>query len=234
MRDTVKRIAEQIKDHSSQFEEAERAILNAFLIVLKTRDADTYNHSARTVQLSLLLGRECGLNSVEMRTLETGALLHDIGKIGVPDAVLRKPGKLNPEEWMTIRSHPQDGQQILGGISFFEDAARAVLQHHEQWDGSGYPLGLSGEEIDLNARIISVADAFDAMISDRVYRPARSYEEAVEELDRCAGKQFDRRIVAAFRRIPREQLERAAHAEYLFSPRGRVPVLKQAAGLSAR
>ncbi|MFL6227516.1 MAG: HD-GYP domain-containing protein [Pyrinomonadaceae bacterium] len=187
--------------------EAERAFLSSLLIALKTRDADTYGHSARVVVLSSVLGRACGLAPSHLRVLELGALLHDIGKIGVPDAILRKPGKLDRREWAKMRRHPRDGRRILRGLSFLEEAARVVLQHHESWDGTGYPAGLKGEEIDLNARILAVADAFDAMVTKRPYRPARSFEAAVEELDKCAGKQFDPRAVEAFHRVPRGSWE---------------------------
>lgn len=198
----------QTRESFDNDEETNRAILNSLLAVLKTRDADTYDHSKRTVKVSLLLGRECGLDLKEMRSLEFGALLHDIGKIGVPDNVLRKPGKLNDFEWAIMRRHPDFGEEILRGLSCFAEARTIVAQHHEKWDGSGYPLGLRGEEIALSARVLFVADAFDAMTSDRVYRLARSYEEAIAELDSCAGTQFDSRVVAAFHRFPREDWER--------------------------
>jgi HD-GYP domain-containing protein (c-di-GMP phosphodiesterase class II) len=120
----------------------------------------------------------------------------------VPDAVLRKPAKLNEEEWAKMRLHPQHGQMILRNIPFLEGAARIVAQHHEQWDGSGYPTGLRGEAIDIGARIFAVVDAFDAMVSDRVYRKGRPYEAALEELERCSGQQFDPMIVEAFKKIP--------------------------------
>jgi HD-GYP domain-containing protein (c-di-GMP phosphodiesterase class II) len=139
-------------------------------------------------------------------------LLHDIGKIGVPDAILRKPAKLTEEEWVRMREHPLHGQKILGGIEFLEGASKVVAQHHERWDGTGYPRGLKGEEIDLSARIFAVADAFDAMVSDRVYRTGRTYEVALAELDSCAGRQFDPRVVEAFRRVPREEWERLRHS----------------------
>jgi HD-GYP domain-containing protein (c-di-GMP phosphodiesterase class II) len=142
-----------------------------------------------------------------MKSLEFGSLLHDIGKIGVPDAILRKPAKLTSEEWIKMREHPLHGQQILREIRFLEGASRVVGQHHEKWDGSGYPLGLHGEEIDLNARIFAVADAFDAMTSDRVYRAGRSYEVAAAELERCGSQQFDPQVVAAFHRVPKEDWE---------------------------
>ena len=201
--------------HLGESEEVERAMLNSLLVALKTRDAETYDHSKRTVRISLLLGRECGLDQMELRSLEFGALLHDLGKIGVPDKVLRKPGKLNEFEWAMMRRHPYLGQQILRGLSFLDDAKTIVAQHHEKWDGSGYPLGLRGEEIDLGARILFVADAFDAMTSDRVYRQAKSYDEAVAELDSCAGTHFDPRVVAAFHRYPREDWERLTRGKSL-------------------
>ncbi len=181
----------QFISHLDESEEVERAVLRSLLVALKTRDADTYDHSKRTLKISLLLGQECGLDQSEMRSLEFGALLHDIGKIGVPDHVLRKPGKLNDFEWAMMRRHPNLGGEILSGLSWLDGARTIVAQHHEKWDGSGYPLGLRGEEIDLGARILFVADAFDAMTSDRVYRLAKSYDEAVAELDSCAGAHFD-------------------------------------------
>jgi HD-GYP domain-containing protein (c-di-GMP phosphodiesterase class II) len=208
-----------IDTHFGQLEGADRAFLNSLLVALRTRDADTYEHSARAVVFGSAIGRACGLDAISLRALELGALLHDIGKIGVPDAILRKPGKLDSREWERMRRHPRDGRGILLGLSFLEDAARVVLQHHENWDGTGYPLGLRGEEIDLNARILAVADAFDAMVSDRVYRPARSYEAAVEELDRCAGMQFDPLVVEAFHRVPRGLCEGASPGGRALTPR---------------
>jgi putative nucleotidyltransferase with HDIG domain len=191
----------------NSLENAYRATLNALTAALETRDLETHGHSKRVVTFSLRLGRELGLDRDELRSLEFGAMLHDIGKIGVPDAILRKPAKLTEEEWQAMRQHPLHGQQILRGIKFLEGAARVVAQHHEKWDGSGYPLGLRGDEADLNARIFAVADAFDAMISDRVYRAGRPYEAAREELDRCAGQHFDPQIVEAFQRVPKEDWE---------------------------
>ena len=188
-------------------EDAYRSTLKALAQALETRDAETHGHSERVVTFSLRLGRELGLDKEQMKSLEFGSLLHDIGKIGVPDAILRKPAKLTEEEWVKMRQHPLHGQAILREIKFLEGAARVVAQHHEKWDGSGYPLGLRGEEIDMNARIFAVADAFDAMISDRVYRTGRSYEDAAAELDRCGSQQFDPQVVAAFHRVPKEDWE---------------------------
>jgi HD-GYP domain-containing protein (c-di-GMP phosphodiesterase class II) len=181
--------------------------LKALAAALETRDTDTHGHSERVVSFSLRLGRELNLSEDELRSLEFGALLHDIGKIGIPDLILRKPAALTDEEWLTMRRHPVHGQQILRGIEFLEGAARVVGEHHEKWDGTGYPLGLRGEEIDLNARIFAVADAFDAMISTRVYRAGKPYTAVAEELQRNAGRQFDPAVVAAFMRIPAAEWE---------------------------
>src|SRR5262249_15437908 len=154
----------------NSLEGAYRSTLKALTAALETRDSETHGHSERVVTYSLRLGREYGLNSDELKSLEFGSLLHDIGKIGVPESILRKPAKLTEEEWVRMREHPLHGQQILRGIEFLQGAARVVAQHHERWDGTGYPLGLRKEEIDICARIFAVADAFDAITSDRVYR----------------------------------------------------------------
>ena len=191
----------------NSLEGAYRSTLKALTAALETRDSETHGHSERVVSYSLRLGSEYGLNSQEMKSLEFGSLLHDIGKIGVPDSILRKPAKLTEEEWVRMREHPLHGQQILRGIEFLQGAARVVAQHHEKWDGTGYPLGLRAEEIDINARIFAVADAFDAITSDRVYRRGKSYEAAAQELDDWAGRQFDPKVVEAFHRVPKEDWE---------------------------
>src|SRR5215213_5534470 len=164
----------------NSLEAAYRSTLKALTAALETRDSETHGHSERVVTYSLRLGREYGLNSAEMKALEFGSLLHDIGKIGVPDSILRKPGKLTEQEWVRMREHPMHGQQILRGIEFLQHASRVVAQHHEQWDGTGYPLGLRNDEIDVCARIFAVADAFDAITSDRVYRRGKPYEAAAQ------------------------------------------------------
>lgn len=184
-----------------------RSTLRALSAALGTRDQDTHGHTERVVAYSLRLGKELGLDREQMTSLEYGALLHDIGKIGVPDAILRKPAKLTEDEWSQMRMHPHHGKQIIRGIKFLEGAARVVFEHHEKWDGSGYPQGLRGSDIDLNARIFAVADAFDAIISNRVYRKGKSYAEAFAELNRCAGNHFDPQVVEAFHRVKAEEWE---------------------------
>ena len=203
-------VAERAVELDKALEEVEnsyRITLKALVQALETRDFETHGHSERVVTFSLRLGYELGLEKAALRDLELGALLHDIGKIGVPDAVLRKPAKLNDDEWAKMKLHPIHGQKILRNIPFLEGAARIVAQHHERWDGEGYPYGLRGEDIDIGARIFAVVDAFDAMISDRVYRKGCSYKKALAELERCAGTQFDPMIVEAFKAIPKEDWE---------------------------
>jgi len=202
----------------NSLEGAYRSTLKALTAALETRDSETHGHSERVVTYSLRLGREYGLSSEEMKALEFGSLLHDIGKIGVPDSILRKPAKLTEEEWVRMREHPLHGQQILRGIEFLQGASRVVAQHHEKWDGTGYPLGLRKEEIDICARIFSVADAFDAITSDRVYRRGKSYEAASQELDDWSGRQFDPKVVEAFHRVPKEDWEELHRQSLLPKP----------------
>jgi putative nucleotidyltransferase with HDIG domain len=217
LEDLVEQRTRELDQALSSLEQAYRSTLRALTAALETRDAETHGHSERVVTYSLRLGREYGLDGAQMKALEFGALLHDIGKIGVPDAILRKPAKLTEEEWVHMRAHPLHGQQILRGIEFLEGAARVVSQHHEKWDGSGYPLGLRRDDIDVCARIFSVADAFDAMTSDRVYRKGKSYAAAAQELDDWSGRQFDPQVVAAFHRVPQadwyELYQRSIHHE---------------------
>jgi response regulator RpfG family c-di-GMP phosphodiesterase len=204
LEELVEQRTAELDDALNSLEDAYRSTLKALTAALETRDQETHGHSERVVTYSLRLGREYGLDSRRMKALEFGSLLHDIGKIGVPDMVLRKPAKLTDEEWVLMREHPLHGQQILRGIDFLKGAACVVAQHHEKWDGSGYPLGLSGEEIDVCARIFSVADAYDAITSDRVYRKGKSYEAAATELEEWAGRQFDPKVVEAFHRVPKQ------------------------------
>jgi putative nucleotidyltransferase with HDIG domain len=179
-----------------------RATLRGLASALEARDVETRGHSDRVVAFCIRLGQEIGLSDYDMIALECGALLHDVGKIGVPDAILYKPGALTDEEWVQMRRHVDYGSAILQNIEFLKDAAKVVEQHHEKFDGSGYLKGLAGEEIYIGARIFSVADAVDAFTSDRPYRAGRSFEEAVEELQRCAGAHFDPIVVEAFTSIP--------------------------------
>ncbi|HKP11483.1 MAG TPA: HD domain-containing phosphohydrolase [Blastocatellia bacterium] len=179
-----------------------RATLRALATALEARDVETKGHSDRVVTFSLELGRKLGLSHGEMIALEQGALLHDIGKIGVRDSILLKRGPLTAEEWVEMREHINHGLRIVSGIDFLKGAAPVIGQHHEKYNGSGYPNGLRGDQIHINARIFAVADAVDAITSDRPYHKARSFEAALEELVRCAGAHFDPEIVKLFMSEP--------------------------------
>lgn len=179
-----------------------RATLRALAAALEARDVETKGHSERVVSYCVRLGAQIGLTDRELVTLENGALLHDIGKIGVPDGILLKRGALTEDEWNYMRRHVEYGSQILRGIDFLEGAREIVSQHHERYNGSGYPNRMEGDQICLGARIFAVADAIDAMTSDRPYRAARSFDDAGEELIRCSGSHFDPFVVQAFSEVP--------------------------------
>ena len=179
-----------------------RATLHALAQALEARDVETRGHSDRVVAYSIRLGKELGLKDRQLIAVEQGALLHDIGKIGVPDAILRNPGALTETEWTEMRKHVGYGLGIIEGIDFLSGARPIVGQHHEKYDGTGYPAGLRGEMIHLNARIFAVADALDAITSERPYRAARSYSEARTEIVRGSGGHFDPAVVEAFLRVP--------------------------------
>jgi len=179
-----------------------RATLRALAAALEARDVETKGHSERVVSYCLRLGKQIGLNERQLITLENGALLHDIGKIGVPDGILLKSGSLTEDEWNHMRRHVEYGAQIIRGIDFLEGASEIVAQHHERYNGSGYPNRMEGDQICLGARIFAVADAVDAMTSDRPYRAAQPFDDAAEELIRCSGAHFDPLVVDAFIAVP--------------------------------
>ncbi len=185
---------------------------------LEARDAETLEHALRVSLYAERLAGELGvLDPQQLERIRWGALLHDVGKIGLPDTVLRKPGPLTPEEWGLVHLHPKIGYELIRRLAFLGDAREIVRCHHEHFDGSGYPRHLKGEEIPLGARIFAVVDAFDAITSDRPYRPARSCREAQVEIRRVAGSQLDPAVVAAFSNIPRpdwEDLRRRAEAGF--------------------
>lgn len=185
--------------------EVYRLTLEALVTALDAREAETGHHSQRVVRYSLAIADRLDVQGVERENLARGALLHDIGKIGVPDHILLKPGPLDDEEWVQMRKHPEIGARILSDISFLAPAAEIVLMHQETWDGNGYPLGKAGEDIPLGARIFAVADTLDAIVSDRPYRRGRPLSYAREEIQRFSGTQFDPRVVEAFLQISDEE-----------------------------
>ena len=188
----------QLSATVKELQGAYTATLEAFSGMLDARDSETEGHAQRVVRCAVAIGKEMKLTAEELASLEVGALLHDIGKVGVSDQILRKNGPLTPEEWLEMRKHPEIGHGLTSRISFLDHASPIVRHHHERWDGSGYPDGLHGENIPLAARIFAVADSFDAMVSDRPYRRGMPLDRVLCELQRGAGKQFDPQIVAVF------------------------------------
>ena len=179
--------------------------LEALAAALDTRDTETQGHSRRVSEYTAVIASRMGVKDPELTEIKRGALLHDVGKIGIPDAVLRKPGKLTAEEWEEMKRHPEIGYRILSGIKFLEPSLPIVIAHQERFDGSGYPNGLKREEIPLGARIFAVVDTLDAMTSDRPYRKALPYEDARAEIVRNSGIQFDPDVVRVFLAIPPEE-----------------------------
>ncbi|MEU7058367.1 HD-GYP domain-containing protein [Streptomyces sp. NPDC046197] len=179
---------------------AHRATIRALVQAVDIKDGYTRGHSERVGQASMMIARELGMGDDRVEVLRFAGILHDVGKLGVPTRLLRKDGPLTPEERRVIELHPEYGHEMVRGISFLGEARAAILHHHERLDGSGYPYGLMGSQIPECARVVAVADAFDAMTSTRSYRRARPVEAALEELQRCAGAQFDPRMVTALAR----------------------------------
>jgi cyclic di-GMP phosphodiesterase len=204
------RIEEATRDLGAayrQLQDTYRSTLEALGSALDTRDIGTEAHSRRVHGYSLATAREYGLPDDQLVDLAHGVLLHDIGKIGIPDAILLKPGPLTPDEWATMRRHPEIGKRLIEGIPFLRGAIPIVYHHHERWDGSGYPTGLRGEAIPVGARIFAVVDAFDAMTYDRPYSRAITFEAARAEIQRCSGTHFDPSVVTAFLRVPEAVLD---------------------------
>lgn len=177
------------------------AILTSIMATLLAKSQETENHAERLAQISKMLGDQIGLAQKNLDLLKLFAMLHDIGKIGIDDRILNKPGKLDDDEWEVMKKHPEIGYKIAISSPELESIAELILTHHEHWDGSGYPQGLKGDSIPLLSRILAVSDAYDAMTKNRVYRTALSKEEAINEIVRCSGTQFDPQIVGAFQKI---------------------------------
>lgn len=176
---------------------------------LETRDVETREHSVRVAQYTLAICRNLGITDQDrLKTIERGAFLHDIGKIGVPDQILRKPGPLTKEEWVIMKTHPMIGVNLLKDVEFLKEALAIVRSHHERWDGGGYPDGIEGNVIPLEARAFAVADALDAITSDRPYREGKSLIDARRIIAQASGRQFDPDAVAALQKIGDNEVER--------------------------
>ncbi|MBN1587483.1 MAG: HD-GYP domain-containing protein [Candidatus Omnitrophica bacterium] len=204
------RVREKTRQVALLNEDLQKVYVNSvrsLLAALDAKDHYTEHHSCDVSEYAMLIAKEMGLGPEDMRDIRLACQLHDVGKIGVRDQVLLKPGPLNPEEWSEMKQHPTIGAKILEPLEFLREVQLIILQEHERWDGKGYPAGLKDEKIHLGARVTAVADAYDAMTTQRPYNKVLTKEQAIAELKRCRGTQFDPKVVDAFVRI----LERNAH-----------------------
>lgn len=178
-------------------------VLRTMVNVLEQRDSYTAGHSRRVTEIAIAIAARLGLPEEEIKTLRQAGLIHDVGKIGIEDTILRKPGRLTAEEFAVIRTHPERGVQIIEPLDFLRGALPILRHHHECYDGRGYPAGLVGEAIPLGARIVAIADTYDAITSSRAYRRARGQDAALAEIERCSGTQFDPELAGLFIEICR-------------------------------
>jgi putative two-component system response regulator len=204
----VRERARELERSSVEMRESQAEVIVHMALAAEMHDPETGEHTRRVGLAAALLSRGLGLPEREVELLQRAAPLHDIGKIALPDSLLLKPGKLSLEEWEEMKTHCRIGAQVLarGHADLIQVAQRIALFHHEHWDGSGYPLGLKGEEIPLEARILAVADVFDALVHERPYKRAWPIDEAVHEIKKQSGHHFDPRVVAAFMELPHETL----------------------------
>jgi HD-GYP domain-containing protein (c-di-GMP phosphodiesterase class II) len=194
--ENVRKTNEILVSHISMMEALGRAIAK--------RDSDTGAHNLRVAWTAARIGEGLGLHGKPMQSLIIGSFLHDVGKVGIPDAILRKPARLSAEETEIMQTHVAQGEEIVSNIDWLEEAKAVVVAHHERWDGSGYPRKLAGEAIPLAARIFAVADVFDALCSRRAYKEPMNFQAAMNRLEAEAGSHFDPKVMAAFRPIARE------------------------------
>ncbi len=212
LEELVKERTQQLETALFQVQHSYEDTLQALGAAIDLRDSETAGHSYRVSLYSAKIAKELGASEHELKTIVMGAWLHDIGKLGIPDAVLLKPGALTEQEWTIMRSHPQVGFDLIKHIRFLADAAEIILTHHERYDGSGYPRGLETADIPIGARIFAVADTLDAMTSDRPYRSALSFEEAHDEIRRGSGNCYDSRVVDVFLSITIETWKALRHS----------------------
>lgn len=207
--ETFRGLVVSLKESQRARERSYVEAVGAIVTAADARDQETTGHSFRVALYAVELARALGIRGEELKAIEWGALLHDVGKMVVPDDILRKSSPLTEDEWLIMKQHPSWGYEMLAEVRFLQSSALDLIySHHEQWDGSGYPRGLAGEEIPLGARIFAVVDTYDAITSDRPYRRARAHAVAVTELLRVSRQQLDPRVVSAFCEIPEVELRR--------------------------
>jgi ribonuclease P protein subunit RPR2 len=204
----LREVFKQERARAQELRRSYMATVRALSNAVEARDAYTGKHAERVAAYGLALARAAGLEVADSPQIEFGFLLHDVGKVAVPDAILFKSSALTDEEYALMTQHPVIGSEILRDVDFLGEGKLVVRHHHERWDGSGYPDGLQGETIPLAARVFAVADALDALTTDRPYRPASSFETAREEIRAGAGSQFDPQVVTAYEDMPDEKFAR--------------------------
>ncbi len=217
--ETNERLSREVSEKNAELTEINRnlesmviertnGLLDGLVRALDSRDTETQWHSRRVALYSRRLAEEAGVSGLALEDIEQGAILHDIGKIGVRDSILHKPGPLTPDEWIEMKLHPEIGYRMLSRMPYLKTASQIVYQHQERYDGKGYPQGLAAKQIELGARIFVIADTMDAITSDRPYRKGRPFQVARDEIKRCSGTQFDPDLVELFLRIPESEWER--------------------------
>lgn len=222
--ETFRSLAVSLKDSQRARERSYVEAVGAIVTAADARDQETTGHSFRVALYAVELARTMGVQAEALKSIEWGALLHDVGKMVVPDHILRKGSPLSDDEWLIMKQHPSWGYEMLAEVSFLQsEALDLIYSHHERWDGDGYPRGLVGEEIPLGARIFAAVDTYDAITSDRPYRRARSHAVAISELQRVSGRQLDPLVVEAFLEIPEVELKRLRALCHRVHPGLRLP-----------
>jgi putative two-component system response regulator len=197
---------ENLRNANKRLSDAYEATIEGWSHAMDLRDRETEGHSRRVTELSIRLAQAMGMSEEEIVHMRHGALLHDMGKIGIPDSILHKPDDLTEQEWAIMRQHPRLAFEMLNSIEYLREALDIPYFHHEKWDGTGYPQGLKGEQIPIAARLFTVADVWDALTSDRPYRPAWSQDDAMEYIREQSGKHFDPHVVELFFKVIQQQM----------------------------
>jgi putative nucleotidyltransferase with HDIG domain len=211
----VMKQTEQLRRTMNELNDAYNNTLTALVKALDAREKEVGSHSERVMNFSTLIAEKLGIRGAELEQLAKGALLHDIGKIGISDKILLKPGKLDDADWVDMRKHPQIGYAILSEIAFLKGPAEMILSHHELFDGSGYPKGLTGEQIPIGSRIFALVDTLDAMTSDRPYRKALPFDAVTSEVKKFRGTQFEPALADLFLSLSRSQWEECAGKHFI-------------------